>query len=841
MVRFMRKTGNLHKLVGLFILFFFTGNFVYAQVEGLDGWKLFLDPGHSQQENMGLYNYSEAEKVLRVAFELRDLFEEQTDVAEVHLSRRDDQEQMSLEARTTLANELGVDFYYSIHSDAGDASENSTLTLYGGWRSQGETVEKLPQGGADFGDILHEDLSGAMRISDRGNWADRNYYLGDDVHHHENQHPYLYVNRTTNMPSLLSEGGFHTNPGQQQKNLNAEWKKLEALSAFRSFLFYHELQPPETGIVTGIITDKETGEPVNGVTVTVKDQTYTTDTYSSLFQKYSDNPDKLRNGFYWIDGLTPDSQVDVHFSSDEFEDKTVHHTIDSDPEGPTRKILNPLDVELVSVVPPVVENICPASNEDEFYPGDEIEIEFSRQMDRQSVEQAISLAPDADMSFVWQNDFTLRIHTTNMDYETQYDLVIDGKMARNALTDQELDGNGDGNGGDDFEYSFVTAPEDIDPPEIETFQPSESEPARVVRPVIRMVFNEKIDPGSLEQEMVRVHPADDRDEEIDGRLQHLVVKDQSVVHFFPAKDLEEDGTYEVTILPGIEDMNGNQSGEMVFGFKVAGKVNPEATVMDDFDHEIANWWKPLQSGSTKGVVAEETVREHEPNVVCLSTGSGGSMKLNYGWEDSRDGYIRLYLPPKAEQNNQPFDTTHTLKVWLLGDGSGHDFRFVLRDGKGTYEASPWKTIDWKGWKLMEWDLSDDPVYGWINGNGKLDGDDFVLDGFHFRPGHEGDLKGEWFFDHLHFVKNEDANNINDLSDNNSIHLYPNPARDVMFVESVGKSGDVVFFDQNGRRMISEEIHGGRNEIDLGHLKAGVYVVRLRTGGEIYSEKVIVRP
>ena len=36
------------------------------EVTGLSGWSLFLDPGHSRNENQGLYNYSEAEKVLRV-------------------------------------------------------------------------------------------------------------------------------------------------------------------------------------------------------------------------------------------------------------------------------------------------------------------------------------------------------------------------------------------------------------------------------------------------------------------------------------------------------------------------------------------------------------------------------------------------------------------------------------------------------------------------------------------------------------------------------------------------------------------------------------------------------
>ena len=108
--------GSMFFKWGLLLAFLAaTGAHSFSQVTGLSGWELFIDPGHSQQENMGLYNYSEAEKVLRVARELEILFEEETDIAEVHLSRRNDEDQMSLEARTTLANELGVDFYYSVH------------------------------------------------------------------------------------------------------------------------------------------------------------------------------------------------------------------------------------------------------------------------------------------------------------------------------------------------------------------------------------------------------------------------------------------------------------------------------------------------------------------------------------------------------------------------------------------------------------------------------------------------------------------------------------------------------------------------------------------------------
>lgn len=68
-----------------------------------------------------------------------------------------------------------------------------------------------------------------MRVSTRGNIADRCYYDGSSTH--EYQEPYLSVNRRTNMASLLSEAGFHTIAEQQSRNLNDDYKKLEAVAA----------------------------------------------------------------------------------------------------------------------------------------------------------------------------------------------------------------------------------------------------------------------------------------------------------------------------------------------------------------------------------------------------------------------------------------------------------------------------------------------------------------------------------------------------------------------------------------------------------------------------------
>ena len=178
-----------------FVITLKPSNSFAQEVTGLSGWSLFLDPGHSRTENQGLYNYSEAEKVLRIGLALREMLLTTTDIDTVYLSRDNDQISVSLSQRTDRANALAADFFHSIHSVAGPASANSTLMLHGGWRSGGVTVEKNPKGGKEMGDLMINNLSAAMRVGTRGNYADRNFYQGSSVANHSRQYPYLHVNR----------------------------------------------------------------------------------------------------------------------------------------------------------------------------------------------------------------------------------------------------------------------------------------------------------------------------------------------------------------------------------------------------------------------------------------------------------------------------------------------------------------------------------------------------------------------------------------------------------------------------------------------------------------------
>ena len=93
-----------------FFLFF---NCYFAQVTGLEDWDLFIDPGHSQDENMGINGYSEAKEVLQVGLHLMDIFNEQTDIDTVFIARTNNNQSVSLYQRTNYANTVSACLLYT--------------------------------------------------------------------------------------------------------------------------------------------------------------------------------------------------------------------------------------------------------------------------------------------------------------------------------------------------------------------------------------------------------------------------------------------------------------------------------------------------------------------------------------------------------------------------------------------------------------------------------------------------------------------------------------------------------------------------------------------------------
>lgn len=788
-------------------------------VTGLSGWSIFLDQGHSQKENQGLYNYSEAEKVLRVGLLLRQMLLEQTDIDTVYVARTSDTDNVSLSQRTDLANMLGASFYYSIHSNAGAPTTNNTLML---WGANGQGVEKSPAGGKKMGDIMIQDLTAAMRIPTIGSWADSPFYGATS-----RSSPYLWVNRASNMPSVLSEAGFHTNPIQQQRNLNADWKKLEAQSAFWSILRYHGLSRPNVGILTGIVSNVESQRPINGATITVGDRVYTTDTYESLFNKYSTDPNQLANGFYYLEDFVPGAELAVSIAAPGF--YPAQHTVNLSDTTFTF-----LDVPLVSSVPPSIVSFSePKAN------GTPMVIRFSRPMHRDSTLLALSITPSLNINFTWIDDLTLSGQVENLQHETEYTVMI-GTSAEDQY-DHKL--------ATPYSTTFLTAPLDVSPPNVVRTFPANYSYRVEQQPILSFEFDERLDPATISDSSVILEGPSGP---IAGSVRYFERGTRGVIQFFPSATLVGNTPHHITLVSTVTDVAGNQMTSSLEHVFVTGESVRQHTTLASFDGGVAAWWVPQQSGSTSGIVTELTSRTAETSITNPITGSTGSMKLSYGWiPDAGNWLIRQYVPPTPTGNNPRFTSSGLLEAYIFGDASGNQFRFMIRDGANQLEGSPWTTIDWLGWKRVQFDMRPGQSVGWVNGDGQLSGTMYT-DSFQLTYGANGATSGEIYIDDYRFVSITSETTSVDRGPETIDRMelfqnYPNPFNPstvIGFQLPVDSDVNLTIYDVMGRQvsvLMNSRMPQGRHQatFDGSNLSSGVYLVRLQAGNQVRTIRMML--
>lgn len=808
-----------------------------GQVTGLSGWNIFLDPGHSQTENMGIFNYSEAEKNLGVALHLREMLVNNTDIDTVYMARTNSGRYVSLSQRTDHANSVGAAWYHSIHSDAGSASYNSTLLL---WGELNNGEPDPPVGGEEMSGYMVDLLTRGMRTTTRGSIGDCSFYTWSDYCQRSGG-PYLHVNRTTTMPSELSEAGFHTNPTQNQRNMNDEWKRMEAHTFYWSILQYHDITRPAVDIVMGYITDTESEKYVNGATVTIDGKSYTTDTYESLFYKYSADPNQLRNGFYFIEDISAGTH-EMIIEAEGYYSDTVNVTISD-------SFFTFQDVPLLSSVPPRIAETSPEEGEVDVPAWDPIRVDFSRAMDPTSTEAAFAISPDAAGSFNWSQGNTRLYFTPEEDlqYETGYTVTIDG-TAEDSYG-HPFDGNADGTGGDPFELHFTTGPEDMEGPVATAAYPGGYALGVELQPIISITFNEKIDPASIDSNTIQLSPFSS-DYLVPGEIQQYDFTEQSILTFFPDEKLDPETLYMITFNPGYRDLLGNEMKLYKTTRFTTGTIDWQFKKIDNFDAEVTNWWEPQQAGNNAGIITDSVSRSANSDYINLSTESIHSLELNYGWDSTATSWlIREYLADGTLPKNVIFDDTYKLQVYVFGDGHGNQFRFTLDDSNG-HEVSPWYTINWYGWRLVSWDMDKDGIGEWI-GDGILNGE-LNFDSIQLTYINGNHPFGTYYFDDLRLAKDveTDIETPPITSVPNEYLLkqnYPNPFNPTTKIEyNLPKDTRVRLTVYNLRGENVQNLVAGHQsagyhtvEFDATELSSGIYLYRLETPEFTSTQKMSV--
>ncbi|MFD2046600.1 N-acetylmuramoyl-L-alanine amidase [Ornithinibacillus salinisoli] len=157
-------------------------------------YKVVIDPGHGGKDvgATGASGQYEKSFTLSLSMKVKELLEQETDM-EVYMTRSDDS-YISQESRyrPTFANDLNADVFISIHGNTfTDSNVSGTETFY------------YHKNSLSFAKIVHEHVVAATGFKNRG------------VKKEE-----FFVVKDTEMPAVLLEIGYLTNPNDESEMLN---------------------------------------------------------------------------------------------------------------------------------------------------------------------------------------------------------------------------------------------------------------------------------------------------------------------------------------------------------------------------------------------------------------------------------------------------------------------------------------------------------------------------------------------------------------------------------------------------------------------------------------------
>ncbi len=220
---------------------------------GLKIGKIVIDPGHGGHDTgtIGPNGLEEKDLVLDVSRRLGKLLQTRLG-AEVIYTRKDDTF-IPLETRTAIANEEAADLFVSVHANSShDPDARGVETYYLNFTSSPEALEVAARENAVSEKSIHElqDLVKKIALKEK---IDESQEFASDVQN--SLHSGLSVKNPglrdrgvkkapfivligANMPSILAEISFVSNPGDERRLENADYRQKIAESLYRGIAKY---------------------------------------------------------------------------------------------------------------------------------------------------------------------------------------------------------------------------------------------------------------------------------------------------------------------------------------------------------------------------------------------------------------------------------------------------------------------------------------------------------------------------------------------------------------------------------------------------------------------------
>jgi N-acetylmuramoyl-L-alanine amidase len=242
--------------------------------------RIVIDPGHGGHDTgtIGPHGLMEKDLCLDVALRLGHEIEEKLPGAEVIYTRKDDTF-IPLEQRTAIANEAKADLFISIHANSShDEAARGIETYYLNFATSEESMEVASRENALAQESLH-DLQDIIKKIARNEKVEESKELASDIQD-SLTHRLQLVNQNernrgvkkapfvvligANMPSVLSEISFISNPSDEKLLKKTDQRQRVADGLYRGIASYLESLNSLSYDKSKLVSDNHSGSVGGG-------------------------------------------------------------------------------------------------------------------------------------------------------------------------------------------------------------------------------------------------------------------------------------------------------------------------------------------------------------------------------------------------------------------------------------------------------------------------------------------------------------------------------------------------------------------------------------------------
>lgn len=670
-----------------------------AQAKKMSDLKIYINPGHggytSNDRPIQIYpfasgdtaGYWESKSNLYKGLHMYHILDSLGATPYLSRIKNTEDDDRSLSGIAAEANQLGVDLFFSIHSNAGE-NVNYPLMLY---REETIGTPRYPEN-VTLSKILWKNLhSNKLPV-----WTRNTEYICGDLTFYQNMwQGGLGVLRTLYVVGLLSEGGMHEHRPEAHRLINDDYCWLEAWHFVRSIMEFYDTEDRfVTGNVAGIVYDdhnlqefvkpadnhtrhgRDRNAPLNGILVELLDG------QGNIVQKRT--TDNMYNGVFVFRNVAPGSYT-LRTTDNKYYTKTENVTVVANEVTYQDMPLNlkreaPLAIVSHSPAPADGESVSCAST---------IDLEFNTDVDEVAFQNAVTISPEIEGYWEFSESFHKARFVTAKSFEPNVTYTV--TIGTGARTPDKTYANP----GlvEPFVFSFTT--QNRSRMELIGQFPQDGGTIHYTSPTVEFRFDRSIDPSNL-YDVITIKDSKGNNVGINKRA----TKTNQLSNGYGNAVIALQGSltvgekYTVTLGGDLRDREklplGNDVTFTFTAIDAAAEASDDNEVVYDFD-QACPWAYDEEATVGIGTVKPTAIRSTSTKLFGTAAG-----KFGYQYSDKHAGEIVWNYSGDPVQ----FNTDDYIGMYINGDFNNHELWVGVASGTNK-KYCKLCDLDFLGWQYRE--------------------------------------------------------------------------------------------------------------------------------------------